>query len=138
MKFKIPKIKLDFSHIFQDLVVIGIAAGIAGFLLWKGFTKLGIMSYNGLTEQQVAEKYQRFQQAYIVFSKVGGHNPLLGGYFERGVAFPKMGGMPYYFHYSNDGKGHADFQMYVELNETWSTDPGLLGIGKYFTQNVIV
>lgn len=138
MKLKIPSFKLDWNHIGNDLVFLGIAGAILGVLAWKGFSWLGIFSYNGLPESDVLSKYNRFQKEYTVFSKVGGHNPFLGGYFERGVAFPKKGGIPYYFHYSNNGKGKAEFSLYPEFLETWTTDSGILGIPKYFTQEVKV
>lgn len=117
-------------HVIGDLAVVGVLAGIAfAGIYFGGFAKFGINSYNGLSPQQIKKVYAQFQKRYPVLSKVGGMG--LGGYFERGVA--GNGGVLYYFHYNDDGKGGVSFSIYPEVFEAWTTDPGIFGIGNYFT-----
>lgn len=128
------KIKLDWEDFFTGLALIGVVS-IVVFIgaYFGGFRALGLFSYNGLSKQQVDRSFAEFQKKYPVISKVSGN--LLGFYFERGIA--GSGGPIYYFHYWTDRKNFADFQIYPEFLETWSTDPGLLGIGKAFTGSQI-
>jgi hypothetical protein len=138
MKLKIPKIKLDFNHIANDLVFVGILGAILFIGVWWGFKKIGINSYNGLHPDHVTGVYHEFEKRMPVLSKVAGHNALMGGYFERGIAMAKDGsGYPMYFHYTDNLKGGVNFTLYPLMFETWTTDPGLLGIGKFFTGNAV-
>lgn len=105
--------------------------------VYWGFKKFGLFSYNGLSRAQVDKVYAEFQKRYPVLSKVGGYVPITGEWFERGIA--GNGGILYYFHYwySKDGKS-ADFQIYPEFFETWSTDKGIFSLGKLFTGTMII
>ena len=118
-------------HVVGDLLVVGILGGVLYLGANLGlFAKLGLNSYNGLSPAQIKKVYAEFQRRYPPLSKVGGMG--YGGYFERGVA-GSQGGTLYYFHYNDDGKGGVSFSIYPEIFEYFTTDPGLGGIGNYFT-----
>lgn len=119
------------DYVIKNLALVGVLAAI-GFIgiYFGGFAKFGLNSYNGLSAQQIKTVYAEFQKRYPPLSKVGGMG--LGGYFERGIA-GTMGGVLYYFHYNDDGKGGVSFSIYPEIFETWTTDEGLFGIGRYLT-----
>jgi len=130
LKFKLPK--LDKDKLFTDLVLLGTVSVVLFIGIYWGFKKFGLFSYNGLSKDQVDKSYLEFQKRYPVISKVGGY--LGGKWFERGIA--GSGGPIYYFHYWSDANS-ADFQIYPEGFETWSTDPGIFGIGKLLTGNAM-
>lgn len=131
--FKLPKVKIDYNHIFNDLLFLGIAAGI-GAILFKNMKYLGLFSYNGLSEAEIERVYKQFHHRFWKLSTVSGYNPLLGGYFERGIVTPRgHGAWPLYFHYSRDGHGGAEFEIYPMVDEVWTTEPGIGGIGQWFT-----
>jgi hypothetical protein len=116
---------------------MGIVGAVFFVMVYWGFKKFGLFSYNAIPPEHIQAVYAEFQKRYPVLSKVAGNNPLLGGYFERGVAGGTQGGPLYYFHYTNDGKGGVNFQLYPEFLETWTTDSGLFGLGKYFTGSAV-
>lgn len=126
--------KINWNNVFDILVALGIA-GVAGFVLLKSSPLAGMLSYNGLSSHQVRKTYQLFLKRYEVLSMVQGNNFLLGGNFVRGVA-SGPGGL-YYYHFSDDGNGGVEFNVYPELYETWTTNPGILGLGSWFTQRPV-
>jgi len=118
-------------HIVGDLAVVGVLAAILFVGLYFNIpSKFGLNSYNGLSPSQIRKVYAEFQRRYPPLSKVGGMG--LGGYFERGVA-GSQGGVLYYFHYTDDGRGGVSFSLYPEIYEVWTTDPGVFNVGRYFT-----
>src|SRR5215831_13506920 len=110
--------RINWSNVTDILVALGIA-GVAGFVLLKLSPFVGMLSYNGLSPHQVRKTYQLFLKRYQLLSMVQGNNPLLGGNFVRGVA-SGPGGLLYYYHFSDDGKGNVEFNMYPEFYETWT------------------
>lgn len=129
------KVKLDWNHILQDLVVVGLA-GIGALVFLKTSQQVGLLSYNGLSSEQVNKTYRLFLKHYDLLSMVKGYNPLMGGTFVRGVAIGK-GGFPMYYHYSDDGQGNVEFNIYPEFYETWTTSEGIGGIGRLLTGHAV-
>lgn len=118
-------------HVVGDLLVVGILGGVLYLGANLGiFAKLGLNSYNGLSPAQIKKVYAEFQRRYPPLSKVHGY--LFGTYFERGIA-GSQGGILYYFHWTDDGRGNVSFSLYPELFERWDSDVGLFSIGKLFT-----
>lgn len=136
MKIKIPfkKPKVKWNHVTEGLIIAGILATVVGVgVYFRGFAKFGLNSYNGLSPRQIRKVYEEFLDRYPPISKVGGHG--LGGYFERGIA--GNGGVIYYFHYNDNGDGKVAFSIYPEGFEAWTTDKGILGVGKWLTGKAI-
>lgn len=129
------------KHILEDLAFVGILSVVMFVGVYWLFKKFGLFSYNGLQIAEVEKVYTEFQKRYPPLSKVRGPNYFPGskGYFERGIATSKDGsGYPLYYHYNYDNKGNADFQIYPLMFETWTTDPGIFNIGKFFTGEMII
>lgn len=136
---KLPSsIRLDWNHILQDLIVVGITLGTLGFITFSYgediLKQTGEFAYNGLPPEQIRKVYALFREKFEPFSEVGGYQGKK--YFRRGIHLSKSGN-PYYFHYEEEPDGDVEFEMYPMVYEAWTTDRGLFDYGAYKTGSPI-